>query len=364
MTGRDPAAPPWVGTVAAYAWAFVGLALVAVLLAYALAGLYVVVVPVIVAFFLAALLEAPTTWLRRRGLPSWAATVAVLAVGVLVLTGLGMFIEQRAASQFGAVDFSVKRGLERLEQLLGGLRIVSSDQIVEAVQAAGSQFFSGPRPLGAQRPNALLTGAVTGFTVLAQALLAVFVLFFFLLEGERLWRSFVGLWPGRHRTDVDAVGRRAWQALQAYLRGITLVAAFNSVMLGFALLAIGVPLVASLMIVMFLATFLPIVGSYLAGAVAALVALVLVGATEALLVLAAVVVLQQLEGNVFYPLVVGRKVRLHPVITVLALTTGGTLAGVLGALVAVPLAAMVGAALSYLRAPASSAEDTATPTTA
>lgn len=362
MSG-DPGVPAWVRTVAAYAWTFVGLALATVALAYALAGLYVVVVPVIVAFLLAALLEAPNAWLRRRGLPSWAATLAVLVVVVLVLVGLAVFVEQRAAYQFGAVDFSVQRGLERLERLLGGLQIVSSDQIAEAVRAAGSQFFSSPRPPGAERPNALLTGAVTGFTVLAQALLAVFVLFFFLLEGGRLWRSFVGLWPVRRRRDVDAVGRRAWAALQAYLRGITLVATFNSVMLGLALLVIGVPLVTSLMIVMFLATFLPVVGSYLAGAVAALVAFVLVGSNEALLVLASVVVVQQIEGNVFYPLVVGRRVHLHPVVTVLALTTGGTLAGVLGALVAVPLAAMVSATVSYFRPP-SSPEDPAASATA
>ena len=161
--------------------------------------------------------------------------------------------------------------------------------------------------------------------------------------------------PGRR-----AVGRRAWGALQAYLRGITLVAVFNSATLGLALLVIGVPLAASLMIVMFLATFIPVVGSYLAGAVAALVALVFVGTTEALVVLAAVVVLQQIEGSFFYPLVVGRRVRPHPVVIVLALTTEAILAGILGALVAVALAAMVATTASYFRSPASSPEEPVT----
>lgn len=353
---RSLSAPAWVPTVAAYAWAFVGLALTAIALAYALAALYVVVVPVILALFLASLLSAPTAGLRRRGLPSWAATLAVLAVAMLVLVGLAVFVGERATFEFGAVDFSVRRGLEQVEGLLGGLDILAPGQIAEAVQAAGQQFFSGPKLPGSERPNVLLTGAVTGFTVLAQALLTVFVLFFFLLDGERLWRSFVGLWPRPRRMDVDAVGRAAWEALRAYLRAITLVAVFNSVLLGLALLAIGVPLVASLVIVMFLATYLPVVGSYLAGAVAALVAFVLVGATEALAVLAAVVMIQLIEGNVFYPLVVGRGVRLHPLVIVLALSTGATLAGVVGALVSVPLAAMVAATVSYLRPQADSGE--------
>lgn len=341
--------PRGVRTVAAYAWAFVGVALAVVALSYAIARLYVVVLPVIVAFFLAALLGGPAGWLRRRGLPSWAATVLVLALFAVVLIGLAIFVEQRVVAQFAAVDFGVSRGLDRLEQLFAGLQIVSSEQIAETVAAAKDQFLSAPAPPGGERPNALLTGATTGFTVFAGTLLAAFVLFFFLLEGERLWRAFVDVWPARRRADVDAIGRRAWGALQAYLRGITLVALFNSVMLGLALAVIGVPLVYSLSIVMFLATFIPVVGSYLAGAVAALIALVFKDATDALVVLGAVVVIQQIEGNLFYPLVVGRRVRLHPVVIVLALSVGATLAGITGALVAVPLAAMVAATASYFR---------------
>lgn len=363
MTGDEAGIPGWLRIVAGYAWAFVGIALAAVAVTYALAALYVVVVPVIVAFFLAALLDGPAGWLRRRGLPRWATTLAVLGVAVLVLAGLAVFVEQRATDEFGAVDFSVRRGIEQLEGVLGGLDVLSSRQIGEAVQAAGERFFSGPRLPGGSQPNALLTGAITGFTVLAQVLLALFVLFFFLLEGERLWRSIVGVWPAARRADVDAIGRRAWGALQAYLRGITLVATFNSVMLGLALVLIGVPLVPSLMIVMFVATYLPVVGSYLAGGVAALVAFVLVGPTEALIVVAAVIVIQQVEGNLFYPLVVGRSVRLHPVVIVLALSTGATLAGVVGALVAVPLTAMVAAAASYLGSGSSPLEEDAAPAT-
>jgi len=164
-----------------------------------------------------------------------------------------------------------------------------------------------------------------------------------------MWRFFVGLAPARHREDFDTVGQRAWGALNAYLRGIALVALFNAVTLALALYLIGVPLVRSLAILMFLATFVPVVGSYLAGTAAALVALAFNGGSDALLVVAAVVVIGQVEGNLFYPRVVGRRVRLHPAVIVLVLSVGTTLAGVVGALVAVPIAAMVGAGASYLR---------------
>jgi len=345
---REVALPRWLRTAGAYAWAFVGLALAAVALAYALARLRVVVVPVIAAFFVTALLSSPARWLRRRGLPGWASSLAALGLALLALAGAIVFVEQRVAFQFGAVDFSVQRGLEQIERVLVGLPFISPAQIAEAAAAVKDQFLSTPRPPGGERTSALLSGALTGITVLAEAALAVFVSFFFLLEGERLWRACLGLWAPESRADADAIGRRAWGTLQAYLSGIALVALFNTVLTGIALYAIGVPLVRSLMILMFLATFFPLVGSYVAGSVAALVALVFGGVSDALLVLGAVVVIQQLEGNLFYPLVVGRRVQLHPVVIVLALAAGGTLAGVLGAFVAVPLAAVIGAAGGHL----------------
>lgn len=353
--------PRWLRTAGAYAWAFVGLALAAVALAYALARLRVVVVPVIAAFFVTALLSSPARWLRRRGLPGWASSLAALGLALLALAGAIVFVEQRVAFQFGAVDFSVQRGLEQIERVLVGLPFISPAQIAEAAAAVKDQFLSTPRPPGGERMSALLSGALTGITVLAEAALAVFVSFFFLLEGERLWRACLGLWAPESRADADAIGRRAWGTLQAYLSGIALVALFNTVLTGIALYAIGVPLVRSLMILMFLATFFPLVGSYVAGSVAALVALVFGGVSDALLVLGAVVVIQQLEGNLFYPLVVGRRVQVHPVVIVLALAAGGTLAGVLGAFVAVPLAAVIGAAGGHLRTSSAAEVDLGSP---
>lgn len=341
--------PRWVPAAAAYAWSFVGVSLAATGLGLALYWLATTVVPLVIAFLLAALLGAPTGWLRRRGLASALAVVVVLVLAALLLAGALVFVEQRAVAEIGSLDLSVKQGIEQVRNGVASLGLVSPEQLDRAAAAAYDQFVAGPRPKGGERTSAVLTGALTGFSVLTEAALALFVLFFFLLEGGRIWGFFVGLVPERHREDLDGVGRGAWGALEAYLRGITLVALFNAAFLALALYLIGVPLVRSLAIVMFLATFVPVVGSYIAGAVAALVAFAFNGGTDALLVIAAVILIGQIEGNVFYPRVVGRRVRLHPVTIVLALSVGSTVAGIVGALVAVPMAAMVGAAVSYLR---------------
>jgi len=358
----DVGVPRWVRSTAVYSWAFVGLALATAGLAYALAWMATVVIPLVVALFLTALLGGPTGWLRRRGLPSSLAVVLVLLLTMSLIGGAVLFVEQRAVAEFGSVDFSLDQGLEKVERGLTSLGFVSSQQLADAAAAAKDQFLSGPTRLPeGERTSALLTGALTGFSVLAEAALALFILFFFLLEGDRIWAFFVGLVPGRHRDDFDAVGRGAWAALRSYLRGITLVALFNAGLLMVALYLIGVPLVRSLGIVMFLATFVPVVGSYLAGAVAALVAFAFNGGTDALLVIGSVVVIAQVEGNLFYPRVVGRRVNLHPVVIVLALAAGTTLAGIVGALVAVPLAAMIAAAGSHFRSRASGGNDPQTP---
>ncbi|MGI8579691.1 MAG: AI-2E family transporter [Solirubrobacteraceae bacterium] len=358
----DVGVPRWVRSTAVYSWAFVGLALATAGLAYALVWMATIVIPLVVALFLTALLGSPTGWLRRRGLPSALAVLLVLGLTALLVVGAIVYVEQRAATEFGSVDFSLDQGLEKAERRLTSLGIVSSQQLSEAAVAAKDQFISSPARLPrGERTSALLSGALAGFSALTEAALALFILFFFLLEGDRIWAFFVGLVPARRREDFDAVGRGAWAALRAYLGGITLVALFNAVLLLIALYLIGVPLVRSLAIVMFLATFVPVVGSYVAGAVAALVALAFNGGTDALLVVLAVIVIGQIEGNLFHPRVVGRRVNLHPVVIVLVLAAGTTLAGIAGALVAVPLAAMIGASGSYFRSRASGGNELPAP---
>lgn len=197
-------------------------------------------------------------------------------------------------------------------------------------------------------------GVVSGATLVAQVvagiLLGIVLVFFFVHDGRRIWAWAVSLAPERHRELTDGAGRAVWTALAGYVRGIAIIAVVDATLIGIALAIIGVPLVLPLSLIVFLGAFIPIVGAFLAGAVAALVALVSGGVTTALLVIAViVVVIQQLEGDLLYPVIVGRAVRLHGIAILLVLPIGSVFAGLLGTLLAVPVAAAVWTAIAYVR---------------
>jgi predicted PurR-regulated permease PerM len=180
-------------------------------------------------------------------------------------------------------------------------------------------------------------------------ILIVVLTFFFVKDGGRLWEWILELFHEDRQPVLREVGERAWTALSAYVQGVFLVATIDAVLIGAALLILGVPVAVPLIVLTFVAAFFPVVGAFVAGAAAVLVALVANGLGAALIILAVIVAVQQLEGNVFYPVVVGRKLQLHPVGILLALTAGGVLAGVVGAFLAVPIAAVTGAVLHYTR---------------
>jgi putative heme transporter len=185
--------------------------------------------------------------------------------------------------------------------------------------------------------------------LLVGTLLALFLLFFFLKDGDRIWAWLVGLFPRRARADVDAIGHRNWAVLGGYLRGVAIVALVDAVLIGAALAALGIPFVLPLALLTFLGGFFPIIGANLAGFAAVMVALVSDGLLAALIVAAVVLVVQQLEGHLLQPLIVGRSVKLHPIAILLALTAGGVLWGIPGAFCAVPLTAVAASTFSYLR---------------
>ena len=178
--------------------------------------------------------------------------------------------------------------------------------------------------------------------------LALFLTFFFLYDGQRIWRWVVELFPDTVAYDVWQAGRRAWTTLTGYVRGTMVVAFVDAVFIGLAVALVGVPLAVPIGALVFLGAFVPLVGATVTGAVAVLVALVAQGLGPALIVLGAVILVQQLEGHILQPFVLGRAVRLHPVAVALAVTTGGILAGIGGAIVAVPLVAVVNSVAVYL----------------
>jgi predicted PurR-regulated permease PerM len=177
----------------------------------------------------------------------------------------------------------------------------------------------------------------------------LFVLFFFLKDGPELRGWCVGALPERWRERADLAADEVWSALGSYTRGVVTVAAFDGLFIGIGLLVLGVPLALSLALLTFLAAFVPIVGAVVAGTVAVLVALAAKGFGTALAVLGIVLLVQQLEGNVLHPVIMRRAVSLHPVVVVVAVATGGAIAGIAGAALAVPVVAIVRVAISSLR---------------
>jgi predicted PurR-regulated permease PerM len=344
-TGTSDLTPRTLRKAAGYAWQLLLVAAAAGVAIFALTRLGLVVLPVLVALFVTAVLDSPAGWLRRRGLPSWAATVLTL-IGALALSGgVGALILPSVIEQFGSLDFNVQQGLERVERYLASVLPVTQAALRSALGDALNTLQAQLREL---------TGGFFGIAqivleLLIGAVIALFAVFFFLKDGRGFFAGFCGLFPERRQGDVREIGHRCWQVLQRYIQGLTFVALVDSALIAVALLLIGVPLVLPLAVIAFFAAFVPYVGAVTAGLLAALVALVSGGLVDALLIVAAIVLIQQIEGNLLYPLIVGRRVRLHPLATLLAVTAGGVLAGLLGAVLAVPLTAVVITVVNYLR---------------
>jgi putative heme transporter len=313
-----------------------------VLIALGAARMMLVVLPVIISVLLATLLVPIAHWLQaHRWRPAPAAFAGVL-LAVLVFFGLWALIIPGVLSQSDELVANVQKGAGDVASALEPLGVGRAD--LDKAVDQGLQSVQG----GAVA-NEVLTGAVLLTQWAAAIVLIVVLTFFFIKDGARLWEWVVELFHEDRHEALLEVGNRSWAALSAYVQGVFLVATIDAVLIGAALLIVGVPVALPLIVLTFVAAFFPIVGAFTAGAAAVLVALVANGLPAALVIFAVIVLVQQLEGNVFYPVVVGRKLQLHPVGILLALTAGGVLAGVAGAFLAVPLAAVGAAVLGYMR---------------
>ena len=313
-----------------------------VLVALGASRLMLVVLPVIIAVLLTTLLQPVHRWLLdRRWRPGWAASGATL-LAVAVFFGLWALIIPGVLSQVDELVTNVQEGAREAVGVLEPVGVGQAD-VDRAIDDALSSVQ------GSAVANEVLTGAVLLTKWAAAVVLIVVLTFFFLKDGPRLWEWVLELFHEDRQPVLREVGARSWAALSAYVQGVLLVATIDAILIGAALLILGVPVAIPLIVLTFVAAFFPVVGAFVAGAAAVLVALVANGLGAALVLLAVIVGVQQLEGNVFYPIVVGRKLSLHPVGILLALTAGGVLAGVVGAFLAVPIAAVTAAVLGYTR---------------
>jgi putative heme transporter len=300
------------------------------------------VLPVVIAVLLTTLLAPPTRALERRGWRPAPAALATTLLALLVFAGLWALIIPGVISQSDELFASLQDGARQAVGVLEPLGVGSRD-VDRAIDDALSSVQ------GSAVANEVLSGAILLTKWAAAVVLIVVLTFFFLKDGEQLWNWVLELFHEDRQPLLREAGVRSWAALSAYVQGVFAVATIDAVLIGAALLIVGVPVAMPLIVLTFIAAFFPIVGAFVAGAAAVLVALVANGVAAALVMLAVIVAVQQLEGNVFYPVVVGRKLKLHPIGILLALTAGGVLAGVVGAFLAVPVAAVTAAVLDFNR---------------
>jgi predicted PurR-regulated permease PerM len=339
-------APAWLRTAAAVMWRAIVVVVGIIGIVYLLGVLRVVVLPVIVALLATTLLLPPARWLQQRGLPPSLAAGLTMLASVLVLSGLAAAVAPSIGGQLDELGTGVQDGVRDASGVLADPPFnLSERQVRERVDEGIDRIRenSGPLTRGAQRGAILLGEVITGL------ILTVLLTFFFLSDGPRMWRWVVALVGDRRRADTEELGRRVFTALSGYVRGIALVGLADAVLIGIALLLIGVPLVVPLMLLTFFAAFLPLIGAFLAGLAAVLIALVSNGPVPALLVLGAIVLVQQIEGHLLYPLLMSRTVHLHPAVILIALGIGGILGGVVGVFLAVPTAGVIAVVLDFAR---------------
>lgn len=330
---------------AAWSWRFLLVVAAIAVLIFVVGQLDLVVIPVAIALLLAALLQPAAAWLIRRRFPSALAAAIVLLGGLIVVVGVITLVVQQFIQGLPELTSQVTAGLDQIRSwLVTGPLSLSQTQIDAAVDQAQDLLSNNQDVL----TSGALSTAVTIGHLLTGLLLVLFSLFFFLREGRRIWHWVVGLSPARARRDLENAGLRAWSTLVSYVRATVLVAFVDAVGIGGWIAILGVPLALPLSALVFLAAFIPLVGATVSGIVAVVVALVANGFLTALLVLIGVIVVQQLEGHVLQPLLLGRAVKVHPLAVVLSIAAGVVLAGIIGALVAVPLVASLNAAIIYL----------------
>ncbi|WP_229660895.1 AI-2E family transporter [Marmoricola endophyticus] len=352
--GDDPLVPRGVEVAAAWSWRLlvIGAALLALL--FLIHYFAVVTYPLIVSLLAAALLGPAVRRLDRLGVPHKLSALLVVVLGLGAIALLLVFVVSQILN--GAEDLStqVVDALDQVRTWLrdGPLGISDADlqsalsSLQESVSDTGGRFVG----------YATEFGTAVGHVV-AGAFIVLFATYFFLADGRLIWAWLVRIFPRVSRDRIDSSGRVAWKSLTQFVRATVLVAAVDAIGIVVVALILKVPFVVAIGVLVFLGAFVPLVGATVSGSVAVLVALIAQGPFVALLMLAGVVVVQQIEAHVLQPFVMGRLVSVHPLGVIVAIGTGVLLAGVAGALVAVPFAAALNAVVQHLAAMTEPGED-------
>ncbi|MFF8830342.1 AI-2E family transporter [Streptomyces sp. NPDC015131] len=345
----DPvAAIPWGLRVAAEAgWRLLVLAGTLWVLMKVISEVQLVVLAFVAALLITALLQPTVARLRRLGLPRGLATAVTAITGFVIMGLIGWFVVWQVMDNLGDISDRVRDGIDELKRwLLDSPFHVTEQQINDIAKNLSDTIGTNTEEI----TTAGLQGVTVMVEILTGMLLTMFSTLFLLYDGKKVWTWWLKLVPAQARPGVAGAGPRAWRTLTAYVRGTVIVAMIDAIFIGLGIYFLDVPLAVPLGVFIFLFSFIPLVGAVVSGALAVIVALVTQGVFTALMVLLVVLAVQQIEGHVLQPFILGRAVRVHPLAVVLAVAAGGLVAGIGGAVVAVPLVAVTNTVVGYLRA--------------
>ena len=330
----------------AWAWRIIMIAGAGWILWKGLGHVSLLVISLLVALLLAALLSPAVMLLRKKGVRAGGAA-AIAEIGmILVLAGIISLTGQQLVRGFATMANKAVQGYQQLvDWWLKSLGYdLGADQLNQLLHQIENTFKDNPNTVlnGVSRVGSTAADVATG------VLLTLFTLLFFLMEGERIWLFVVGLFPKDAREAVNGAGRAGWKSLGAYVRVQILVAAIDAIGIGLGAAILGVPLAIPLGVLVFLGSFIPVIGALFSGAVAVLLALVALGPVQALIMLGIVLLVQQVESHILQPLIMGKAVSLHPLAVIFSVAGGSMIFGAVGALFAVPTLAVVNSVVRYL----------------
>src|SRR4051794_13065154 len=340
--------PQGLVTVGGWAWRILVIGLVIYGVARLAARLELALIPLLIAILLTALLHPVKSRLRRAGLSRGWAALVTMVFALVVLGGIGTFVVNRASAGYPELVDEVGNLVTKTQHWLitGPLHLQKS-----SVNDFGDKFVTFLQDRRGTLANGALSATKTVAEILASFVLTLFLTIFLVYDGDRIWAWIVNFFPSRTHARMHEAGEEVWKTISGYITGTFAVATFHGIVMGVTLWIVGVPLVAPLAVLVFLGSFIPIIGVVVFGGLAVLVTLVSQGATAAIVVLIVLVVEHQIESHVLQPLVVGRYVRLHPMAIALTLAAGAIIAGIPGAIFGVPIVASINAATKILRRP-------------
>ncbi len=321
---------------AAFSWRYLLVITAIVVTFYAVAAVKVVMIPLVLAFFLTAILNPPVQWLKNRGWSPMAATMATIGMVIPVFVGFVMLLVPSFAEGMEPLGRDFQAASESFIEWLGEGPFQLSEFEIEGYIDEVVQTFRDN--LGGLA-SGIVGGAAIAIEVLTGTVLLFLATFFYLKDGDRAYAAFLRRVSDPSRW--EAALSIAWKTLGAYVRGLAFVGLVDAVFIGIGLTLVGAPLVLPLAVLVFFGGFFPIVGAFLSGLLAVSVVFVNQGLTKALIVLAIVVAVQQVEGNLLHPVIFRRVLSLHPLVILMSIAAGGVAFGILGAFLAVPLTAVV-----------------------